>query len=76
MVRGNLGSASLRRPDYTVIGDVVNTAQRLQTIAQPNQILISETSYQHIREAFECKKIGEVDLKNKTKTLTIYEVII
>ncbi len=76
MVRGNLGSASLRRLDYTVIGDVVNTAQRLQTIARPNQILISETSYQHIIESFECKKIGEVDLKNKTKKLTIYEVII
>jgi class 3 adenylate cyclase len=74
MVRGNLGSASLRRLDYTVIGDVVNTAQRLQSIAKPNQILISDSSYQHIKESFECKKIGEVDLKNKTKPLTIYEV--
>ena len=75
MVCGNIGSANLRRLDYTVIGDVVNTAQRLQTVAKPNQIVISELSYQQVKESFDCKKIGDVELKNKSKPITIYEVM-
>ncbi len=74
MVSGNIGSATLRRLDYTVIGDVVNTAQRLQGIAQENQILISELSYQKVKESFDCKLIGGVELKNKSNSLTVYEV--
>ncbi|MBK6966111.1 MAG: response regulator [Bacteroidales bacterium] len=75
MISGNIGSASLRRLDYTVIGDVVNTAQRLQSAAQPGQIIIEENAYQQIKESFTCRKVGEVSLKNKLKALTIYEVV-
>jgi class 3 adenylate cyclase/ActR/RegA family two-component response regulator len=63
MISGNIGSANLKRLDYTVIGDVVNTAQRLQTIAKEGQILISESSYEKVKESFNCKKVGEVSLK-------------
>lgn len=75
MISGNIGSASLRRLDYTVIGDVVNTAQRLQSAAQPGQIIIQETAYQQIKESFTCRKVGEFNMKNKQNLLTIYEVI-
>jgi len=75
VISGNIGSASLRRLDYTVIGDVVNTAQRLQSAAQPGQIIIEEGAYQMIKDSFKCNKVGEVSLKNKQKALTIYEVI-
>jgi len=75
MVSGNIGSATLRRLDYTVIGDTVNTAQRLQTKAEPGQIIISEKSYEQIRQFFNCRKIGEVNMKNKSAAITIYEVI-
>ena len=75
MISGNIGSSSLRRLDYTVIGDTVNTAQRLQASASPGQILISENSYSKIREFFKCSKHGELNLKNKAKTLVTYEVI-
>ncbi len=75
MVSGNIGSSSLRRLDYTVIGDVVNTAQRLQASAEPDQILISENSYEKIKEFFNCIQIGKLSLKNKSIPMNTYKVI-
>jgi class 3 adenylate cyclase/FixJ family two-component response regulator len=75
MISGNIGSATLRRLDYTVIGDTVNTAQRLQSIAKEGQILITESSYQLVKESFNCAKVGEMNLKNKSRPIVIYEVI-
>lgn len=74
MISGNIGSSSLRRLDYTVIGDTVNIAQRLQSAAGPGQILINEQAYEKVKESFNCKKAGEVTLKNKTQPMSIYEV--
>jgi adenylate cyclase len=74
MISGNIGSATLKRLDYTVIGDTVNTAQRLQGIAAPGQILINKASYEKIKESFNCNKVGEVVLKNKTSPVVIYDV--
>jgi adenylate cyclase len=75
VISGNIGSANLRRLDYTVIGDVVNTAQRLQAVAQAGQIIINEASYQKIKDSFNCKKIGEKSLKNKAAPSIVYEVL-
>lgn len=75
MISGNIGSASLKRLDYTVIGDSVNTAQRLQSIAKAGQIIISEEVYEKVKESFRCEKIGEATLKNKTKPAIVYEVL-
>jgi class 3 adenylate cyclase/FixJ family two-component response regulator len=75
MISGNIGSANLKRLDYTVIGDVVNVAQRLQTIAKEGQIIINESSYEKVKESFNCKKVGEVSLKNKSHPVMIYEVL-
>jgi adenylate cyclase len=75
MISGNIGSASLRRLDYTVIGDTVNTAQRLQTAAGENQVVISENAYEKVKESFNCRKMGEINVKNKTSPITIYEVM-
>src|SRR5437773_472759 len=58
MISVNIGSAALRRHDYTVIGDVVNTAQRLQSAAKDGQIIISESSYEKVKESFSCNKMG------------------
>ncbi|HEY8783067.1 MAG TPA: adenylate/guanylate cyclase domain-containing protein [Mucilaginibacter sp.] len=74
MVSGNIGSASLKRLDYTVIGDSVNIAQRLQSTAKANQVIISSEVYEKAKESFQCTKIGEVSLKNKEKPVVIYEV--
>lgn len=75
MISGNIGSATLRRLDYTVIGDTVNTAARLQDAAKENQIIICESCYEQVKEAFKCKNMGKVEMKNKALPLTIYNVI-
>lgn len=75
MVSGNIGSVTLKRLDYTVIGDTVNTAQRLQSAAKPGQILIAEDDYLQIRESFECQELGPLQVKNKSVTLRTYQVL-
>jgi class 3 adenylate cyclase len=75
VVSGNIGSASLKRLDYTVIGDVVNVSQRLQAVGKPGQIIISEAVYLQVKESFQCRFVSEVTLKNKAKAVKIYEVV-
>jgi adenylate cyclase len=75
MISGNIGSANLKRLDYTVIGDTVNIAQRLQAAAKESQIIINETAYQKVKESFNCQKVGEINLKNKSQPMNVYEVM-
>ena len=75
MISGNIGSATLRRLDYTVIGDTVNTAQRLQTAATNSQVVINEGCYEKVKQSFNCKKIGAASLKNKSGEMMLYEVL-
>ncbi|MES2649191.1 MAG: adenylate/guanylate cyclase domain-containing protein [Bacteroidota bacterium] len=75
MITGNIGSSSLRRLDYTVIGDVVNTAQRLQSKAKPGQIIIAESDYLIIKDSFHCSHIEATNLKHKKHPISIYEVL-
>lgn len=75
MISGNIGSATLKRLDFTVIGDTVNTAQRLQGVAEVGQILIPDLAFEQVKTSFVCKKIGSFSLKNKEQKTMIYEVI-
>ncbi|RYY90856.1 MAG: adenylate/guanylate cyclase domain-containing response regulator [Chitinophagaceae bacterium] len=75
VISGNIGSASLKRLDYTVIGDVVNTAQRLQSAAGAGQIYLNEECYGKIRESFNCRLVGPRALKNKAADSIVYEVL-
>lgn len=75
LISGNIGATTLRRLDYTVIGDVVNTAQRLQSAAKPGQIIINEAIYQRLKDNFQCQSLGEVTLKNKSTPAHIYNIL-
>jgi len=73
VVAGNIGSP--KRMDYTVIGDAVNTASRLESIAQPNQILIGEETYGRVHGKFNIRAVGPRKVKGKTVEIMVYEVL-
>lgn len=75
MISGNIGSATLRRLDYTVIGDTVNTAQRLQKAAGEGQIIISREVFEKVKQSFNCALIGPASLKHKADEVMLYEVL-
>ncbi|MFC2169994.1 adenylate/guanylate cyclase domain-containing protein [Acidobacteriota bacterium] len=72
VVAGNIGSP--KRMDYTVIGDPVNIASRLESIAKSNQILIGKETYNLVKGDFNIKKIGLRKVKGKSAEIMVYEV--
>ena len=75
MVSGNIGSSSLKRLDYTVLGDVVNTAQRLQSAAEDGQILVNAHVNEIINEVVKTNHIGAKPLKNKANPVELFEIL-
>jgi len=70
---GNFGSED--RLDYTIVGGAVNAAARLEEAAEPDQILISHSTYSLIKDEFYCRPIGDVNVKGISHELRTYEVI-
>lgn len=72
VVIGNVGSKM--RMNFTAIGDVVNTAQRLESQAKAGQVLISPEMKERLKDRIETREIGLMTLKGKSQPLTVYEV--
>jgi adenylate cyclase len=73
VVMGNLGSAD--RLNYTVIGDNVNTASRLYNVAKGGQIIISESTYEEVKDRFIVNELQPVSVKGKTLPLRNFEIV-
>jgi len=73
MVVGNIGCE--KRVDYTAIGDAMNLGARLCGLAEPNQIIISESTYQLVKDVVEVKALAPVRVKGRVQPEQIYEVV-
>ena len=63
--------------DYTVIGDTVNSTQRIEELTKkwPNSILVSESTYLYVKDLGTFEKIEQEQLRGKKKLLDIYRFI-
>ena len=67
---GNVAAGEVR--DFTIIGDVVNTAARLQGAAQAGEVLVSEETYRGVAERFPSAAARMLELKGKAVPVTAY----
>lgn len=70
---GNFGSED--RLDYTIIGSGVNLASRLESAAEPEQILISYETYALVRDQIDCSKQEQINVKGFPHPVTTYAVV-
>ena len=80
MVAGSLGAA--RHQEYTLIGDAVNTAARLEALAKTAatgdglvRILIGDSTWQRVAGGFSARLVGDMTLKGKAETVRVYQIL-
>jgi class 3 adenylate cyclase/predicted ATPase len=63
------------RMDYTAVGDTTNLASRMESMATPGTILLSRDTYRLVRDFFELRSLGKVEVKGKEETVGTFQLI-
>jgi class 3 adenylate cyclase len=72
VIVGNIGSEEVM--NYTIVGDTVNVAARLQTAAEAGQILLTEAVYELVREDLSAMPVQSLTLKGRRQTVNVYQL--
>ena len=71
MIAGFIGCS--QRLEYTCIGDTVNTSSRICSMAEQDQVFMSETTYNCVKDKIEARPVGLRQLKGKEREVMVYE---
>lgn len=70
---GNIGSDRMR--SFNVMGDAINVAARLESVAEPGSVVIGHDTYAAIADVAEVAPLGELDLKGKESPVRAYRLL-
>jgi len=72
-VRVGLNTGLVIRKDGDIFGDTVNVASRMETSASPGDIYLTQNTYNEIKEYIRCTRLGDLQVKGKTESITAYQ---
>ena len=70
---GNFGTDT--RLDYTILGTDVNLASRLESACRPGHILISQSTYELVKDRILCRAMGDIQVKGFNRPIAVFEVL-